>query len=379
MKIAIVSKYAPADTGGLESVVNGIISVIRRSGFNFDITVFYQRKRRGDKFTSEEYKSKEVMVPDIPVVSEVIYNFICGIKCASGNYDIVHTHGVTGAGYALIRRFIRDKAKFIHTFHGISYKSLECYVKRFGFPGNVLVQIYRTIMSYLEKLAGRKCDVAVAVSEGVKRDLVKYYGIPESKITVIHNAVDTEVFYPMSKDKAKELLKLDKSKKYILFVGKEAFRKGMDIAINAMRYLKFDNIVLLIVGPAKIDFKEDNIISLGELSRKKMVFVYNTAEVLILPSRYEGHPITALEALSCGLPLIVSRESNVEIINKNQGIVINENKPELFATEIKKLLKSEELKEMSNSCRKLAEKYSVNNQYKKYLELYLSFYESRNY
>ena len=103
-----------------------------------------------------------------------------------------------------------------------------------------------------------------------------------------------------------------------------------------------------------------------------LVTLYNAANFLILPTKYEGFPLAPLEAMACGLSIIISKECPTkEIIQDGvEGFIVDQRKPEFYAEKILKLQDHFQDETFSLNCRKLAEKYSWEQAGQQYLNLY---------
>jgi glycosyltransferase involved in cell wall biosynthesis len=153
-------------------------------------------------------------------------------------------------------------------------------------------------------------------------------------------------------------------------VGNNPTLKGLTTAIRAVKGI--DNLYLLVVGISGNNF--DNVIFLGMMrDRQKLCALYNAANFLLFPTRFEGFPLVPLEALACGLPIIISKECPTKEIMRDgvEGFVVNERKPECYTEKILHLLSGfSQNPETSSRCRKLAERFSWINAGQEYLEVY---------
>lgn len=134
-------------------------------------------------------------------------------------------------------------------------------------------------------------------------------------ITTIPNALNTNIYKPLDKVFCRDLLNLPKDKKIILFGamggGKDP-NKGYDLLIEALKNLstKVDNddILCVIFGqnkPEHVPILPFKTKWLGHIhDDEKLAILYNTASVMIVPSRQENLPQTATEAQSCGCPVV---------------------------------------------------------------------------
>lgn len=244
------------------------------------------------------------------------------------------------------------------TFHGTMAKAMGGSIDPRG----------RTLL-YAEKVAADRCDVAVTCSDAVKAELAQYYGVSSKKVKVIHNGVNVEKFVPIDKKVARKKLSLPEINTYALWVGTSPYRKGLLTAVKAVE--KSHCSKLLVVGT--MGENSGKTVFLGKVSEQDLITAYSAADVLLFPTTYEGFPMTALEALSCGLPVIVSEASNLgEIITEgNQGFVVKDRNIAAYQEKIDCVVNNDVvLKEMSVKCRKLALSYSWQKQAEKYWLLY---------
>ncbi len=161
----------------------------------------------------------------------------------------------------------------------------------------------------------------IAVSQGLKRELVEEYGLAPSIIRVIPNGVDRAVFHPAESAEAKLALRrelgLPEASFIAVFMGGDWDRKGLADVIRAVA--KLSGVQLLIVGrgniPAFAQIAVDEQIS----DRVKFVGLQTHPErylaagdVFVCPSRYETFSMSGLEAAACGLPMIVVKTNGLE-------------------------------------------------------------------
>jgi glycosyltransferase involved in cell wall biosynthesis len=143
------------------------------------------------------------------------------------------------------------------------------------------------------------------------------YGHVRPQIHVIPNGVDVERFRPAGmaeRARARGVLGIDDDRTTALFIGHEFERKGLPLAITALRAAS--DVTLLVVGgtPDRIRRAEAQAREAGV--RDRVVFVGTrpdpmpylwAADVLVLPSAYEANALVVLEALACGLPVVSTR------------------------------------------------------------------------
>ena len=223
-----------------------------------------------------------------------------------------------------------------------------------------------------------------------KDEFVNRYGIPASRIDVIHNGVDTERFSPISKEKSRELLisqinslthTIIKNDLFILFIGSGFKRKGLKYAIESMSYLNSTlNVRLIVAGRGRFASYEKLAKDLGVLDRvvymgpaDNVTKLYDASDIFIFPTEYDAFPNVCLEAMSMGLPVVVSKSAGIaEIINDGvDGFVIDYPvNPQDVAKRIEQLANKKFRTEIGTQARKKAICYSVNANAEKTLNLY---------
>lgn len=141
------------------------------------------------------------------------------------------------------------------------------------------------------------------VSHPVKSELKEYYSF--NNVLVVENGVDEEKFTPS-----------DEKGNYILYVGRLSYGKGLfDLLKIAKEIGKDYDVRFYLVGKGELgkklkkEIKKENLNNvklLGGLSHDKLVKIYQKANLFLFPSYYEGFPTVVLEAMSSGLPVLVS-------------------------------------------------------------------------
>ena len=170
-------------------------------------------------------------------------------------------------------------------------------------------------------LSAKRATVVCTVSEYSKRDMVRFYRMRPEEIHVVPEGVDTRLFRPIPE---RERLAQWRVKTFgsdtphIVYVGKPVERRNLSSLIKAFGLLKREKGIphkLLIVGadlPGTSPFRQVIVSEqltreafvLGYVSHQEMPLVYNSADLFIYPSSYEGFGMPVLEAMACGTPVI---------------------------------------------------------------------------
>jgi UDP-glucose:(heptosyl)LPS alpha-1,3-glucosyltransferase len=169
-------------------------------------------------------------------------------------------------------------------------------------------------------------------SRMVRDDIARRFGVPEAKLHVIRNGVDTEVFHPRARaqhrDRVRRDLGLAEAQPVFLHVGSGFERKGVATSLAALAATGNRDSRLLIVGRDKRRAHFERLASklgLGGRAiflggRPDVLPYYGAADAFVLPTLYDPMPNAALEALACGLPAIVSSSCGAaELVGDGKG------------------------------------------------------------
>lgn len=234
-----------------------------------------------------------------------------------------------------------------------------------------------------------RSDKIIATSNHVKNELIQLLKIPSEKIEVIYPGCSQQ-FKHIEYDKCKEFLRenFNIEGEIILFAGSIHPRKNLDILCRVFKEVlnHYKELKLAIVG--KIDGKrreyylyikqlveelgiKNNVIFTGNVDYKYMPFFYNAAKCCINISSYEGFPITTLESLCCGTPVICSRIPVFKEVVSDYAVLVNlkdeeEIKDAIFDT----LLNNRYKNKLSEESKIIKEKFSWTKAAKKHVSLY---------
>ncbi len=234
------------------------------------------------------------------------------------------------------------------------------YVIRFGggdVPGfqERFTKVYKLIAPAI-KMIWKKADARIANSQGLKDMALKFYD--KKSFDIIPNGVDTEVFYPIEKADSDEFK--------ILFVSRLIERKGLQFIIPQLQKIQDSTekkVKLVVVGDGPYreqletitwEYKVADMVEfVGQKNKKEIVPFYQNADLFILPSAKEGMPNVVLEAMACGLPIIMTPcEGSKELVQDNGYILLTSEMGE----KIQQLLRNKEmLQKLGHNSRRIVE------------------------
>lgn len=227
----------------------------------------------------------------------------------------------------------------------------------------------------------------VAISENTKRDIMKFCGISEEKITVIYPYCSLRL--PQGSSVALNTLRARYylPERYILHVGVPTphKKKNLESLIRAFHIVKKQNGIthkLVLVCPKGWVIEslmkeifglnlQDEVIFTGLVPDDDLALLYHAADVFVFPSLYEGFGYPPLEAMACGVPVVVSNSSSLPEVVGDAGLYIDPLNPKDIAEKILQVISSPELAEkLMLLGLKRAQQFSMERMAQKYLEVY---------
>jgi len=256
----------------------------------------------------------------------------------TGNFQIVHVHLFPGLYWgAFISNFIPN-CKWVYTEHSV-------WNRRRGLPW----------AKWLESRAYRKYDRIIAISQSVGDSLIAWQPWITSRLDIIPNGVDLALFEGSEEavDRKRMEWGINEDTRFILFAGRLVKEKGLDILFQAMSSLRHLNWQLLIAGDGaeRTNLEtlsrelgiDDRVTFLGV--RGDIPRLMAACDMVVLPSRWEGLPLTLLEVMAAGKPVVATQVGGVaEVLQDGvQGFLVPPENPMAMKEAISKLLGDEEL------------------------------------
>ena len=221
-------------------------------------------------------------------------------------------------------------------------------------------------------------------SEFTRQDILRSFRVDERKIVPIHLGV-ADSFRTVDRGPVERFRsKASLERRYLLFVGNTKPHKGLHVLLDAFATIlnTYPDIDLVIAGGSvgedarlrslveAVQFK-GRIKNLQRLSDDDLVFLYNGAEMLVLPSLYEGFGLPALEAMACGTPVIVSDAASLPEVAGDGALICQVGSVDSLSAAIRSLLGDSVLRrEMIRKGSARAKTFSWQSTARKTLELY---------
>ena len=247
---------------------------------------------------------------DIPLGKLVNHSLILPVKTIKSLQNYTCLHFLTPAA-AIYSSFFNRIRPCVVTFHELSFLSYETH----GF------HYYTFLAPFWYKLATKVLRIIVPTIQ-TRDDLIRYLKVPDSKITVVNNAI-SDYLRPL----VDPLKKLDEKEEYSIgYLGTLGKKKRVDYAIKAFYIFKkkYPHIKakFLICGRKDMEYQklkalvrilnlEKEVIFLGFVESELQA--YNLFDVFVFPSEWEGLGYPILEAQKCGVPVIVRARARIPL------------------------------------------------------------------
>lgn len=246
---------------------------------------------------------------------------------------IVHIHSTfAGATLRPVIWILFRKLKVIYCPHGWAWDRPMSSWKR-------------KLTIWIEKALSLLCTRIICISQHEKNTAIKA-GINEPKLSVVLNGMGCA-----PSPSTKKHSDWPESGIKLLFIGRFDNQKGVDIFCESLRRLKnIANGILVgdyVLGDSEHFELPSNAKQLGWLNAEDLQDLYLTADILVVPSRWEGFGLVAVEAMRAGLPVIASNVGGLtEVVEDNStGVLIDPNNAQALVDAINSL-SLESLKEM---------------------------------
>lgn len=193
--------------------------------------------------------------------------------------------------------------------------------------------------SWIEKTAIEMADAVVAVSKETKEDVLKHFDIAPEKVNVIYNGINLSEYIVTEETSTLDKFGIDKSKPFVLFVGRITRQKGIIHLVNAIKYIDPETQIVLCAGSPdtaeigkemedavnEVKKTRNNIFWIDEmLPKKEVIQLYSHAAVFCCPSIYEPFGIINVEAMACETAVVASAVGGIKevVVHGETGLLI---------------------------------------------------------
>jgi starch synthase len=328
MRAAILTREFPPDVyGGAGVHVDFLVRELRRL-IDVDVQCMGEPRDGATAHTEKEDRllgansALQVLSTDIAMTAAV---------GAAGSVDVVHSH----TWYA---NMAGHWAKLLYDVpHVVTAHSLE---PQRPWKAEQLGGGYR-ISSWAERTAYESADAVVAVSNGMKADILSSYpALDESRLHVVYNGIDTDFYRPDPDTTVLERIGVDLTRPYVAFVGRITRQKGVPHLLRAGLAFDKNLQIVLLAGAADtpelkaetdgliadLKAERDGVFVVSEmLPRDEVRQVLTGALAFLCPSVYEPLGIVNLEAMACETAVVASDVGGIpEVVQDGEtGLLVH--------------------------------------------------------
>ncbi|SCL48435.1 glycogen synthase (ADP-glucose) [Micromonospora citrea] len=196
------------------------------------------------------------------------------------------------------------------------------------------------LSSWCERTAFEAADAVIAVSEGMRRDvLAAYPAVDPDRVRVVHNGIDTDEYSPDHGTDVVHRLGIDPARPSVVYVGRITRQKGLPYLLRAARELPGDTQLVLLVGApdtpeiaaeveglvAELRATRSGVVWVAEmLPKHEVIQVLTHATVFVCPSVYEPMGIVNLEAMACETAVVATATGGIPevVVDGTTGLLV---------------------------------------------------------
>lgn len=334
--------------GGAERLISDMLPQMKATGVDVSLLVY----RRLYNDFEKKMEDAGVNIISLEVKSNYNPRIVFSLVNAIKGFDVIHVH-LFPALYqvALANTFVHKR--LIYTEHSTTNKRRN-----------------KIVFRNLERIVYEKYSSIVSVSDDVQKSLMRWLNIHDHRFIVIRNGIDLKSYnippkkgdYPVN----------------LLMISRFVPAKDQETVIRAMRLIdKKVHVVFVGDGETK-QLCEELARKIGVAERCHFVgsqsnipHYISKADVGILSSHWEGLPISSLEMMAGGLPVIASDVEGLRQVIGGAGVLFKERDDQELADIVNRMVIDGNYREsVALCCQKRASKYDVKETVRKYLKLY---------
>jgi glycosyltransferase involved in cell wall biosynthesis len=332
LRIAMIGqKGLPATFGGVEHHVEELGARLVANGHQ--VTAFCRANYNGGR----RREHRGVQLVELPTVGTkhldaIVHSALATAVVMRSDFDIVHYHAIGPGALAVLPR-LASRAKVVLTLHGLDDQRAKW--------GRMAKAVLRTA----GWISSRAPDAIIAVSQDLQRH---YQDVRGRHAVYIPNGVCTRE--PAQAEPVLNRFGLTAGR-YLLFVGRLVPEKAPDLLVRAFRQVPTDHRLVLVGGSSfthsytqrlrELAAADGRVVLTGYLFGAELGALYRDAAAFVLPSLLEGLPLTLLEAVSYGAPVVASGiPPHIEVLGESRpgGRLVAPGDPQQLALVLTEML-----------------------------------------
>ncbi|EOQ02504.1 glycosyltransferase [Bacillus cereus] len=270
--------------------------------------------------------------------------------------DIIHIHSTFAGFFVRVPLLFQKKRyKVVYCSHGWAFCMETSALKK---------KVYEIV----ERVLATRTDKIINISSSEHEEALKR-GLSYEKCELIHNGISTDLH------EGDIEYRIDPSKINLLFVGRFDRQKGLDILLKFFESYQNHNIKLHIIGESILNNDDikipSNVVSIGWINHEHIDSYYKLFDAIIIPSRWEGFGLVAIEAMKNKKAIIVSNRGALpELANTSNGYVFDLNNLDTLKELLDNLNKEELIVKGLNGFNEFEKKYTSKKMNTEIIKLY---------
>lgn len=337
MRIGFDARMSFYSSAGLGRYINGLLGGLASIDHENQYLVFHSRKDRSIPQRPPNYRTRLLWTP----CHHPLEQATLPVELSFARLDLLHS------------------PDFIPPLHRRIASVITVHDLAFLYYPQYLVPEARRYYGQIGA-AVKSAEAIIAVSQHTKKDLIEQLGVPEGKVHVVYEAANP-LYRPLGEvafGSPQRVVAIPQP--YILFVGTLEPRKNLPALLRAMAQIKgqrASRTPRLVMAGGKGWLYQESLDLVGQLglteetllfgpaAPEELLWLYNRAELLVLPSVYEGFGLPVVEAMACGTPVVVSRTSSLPEVAGDAGLLVDPADSEALAEAICRVLDDQALRE----------------------------------
>lgn len=310
LRVCLVSKQFPPGVGGGETYAVELANGLGERGHDVDVYTQWIDSPDEEADVHENVTVNRICKARRKLVTfeTLWFSFKARRVVDFEQYDIVHGTMMPASTIA-VTPFNEIETPVVLTSHGTSLG--EQGAVALETPADYLLKFFFHPMNVaMDYVASRDADRVIAISDHAYEQLTTSYRLDADEVEMIPHGVDTDWFYPRDERHSA----VTEEKTTLLYVGRLGARKGLDLALRALAKADEPEFEFLIAGTGRHEESLRELVQELEISEQvrflgyvpddELPALYSSADVFVLPSKYEGFGLVVLESVACGTPVI---------------------------------------------------------------------------
>lgn len=346
--------------GGAEKLCTDLAKIAKKEDVKIDIYVL----NNADTNLKIDVKRHGINVYNCGTSGYKSLKHLLWLLKHKSDYDIIHSHLSYSQYYVSLIRFFDKNIKLITTEHN-TFNERRKY----------------KLFKIIEKYVYKSYDKITVINNENRNSMIEWQKSIKDKIITVENGINIEKYINGNENNIEDISLKDNSKEKILMVASFREQKNHKLMIESFNKLDKNKSLILVGNGTENKINEikdivnklslnDRVFFLGE--RTDVEDIMKCCDIFVLPSKWEGFGLVAAEAMASGLPVVASNVDGLREVVGDCGLLFESENLDDLVFNINKVfnMDDEEVESLKTRARNKCLNYSIDNTFKKYLEIY---------